>query len=90
MSKQFSTSTQFSFIRPVDKTLSGAKTPDLNGPKSDGSKGIFCIPESYSITGASLSDRLASYLGRLLGESFPTAETQSVYSTATADWTITV
>ena len=58
---QFSISTQFSFISPIDRTLSGVTTPGQNGPGSDGSEGVFCIPQSSSITGTSPSDFLASY-----------------------------
>ena len=37
-------------------TLSGAAIPDQSGPGSDGNKGLLCIPQTYSITGASPSD----------------------------------
>ena len=36
-------------------------------PGSDGNKGVFCIPQSSSIAGASPSDCLVSYLGHSLG-----------------------
>ena len=39
-----------------------------------------------SITGTSTSDRLVSYPGHSLGVSYPSAEVQSVYFTAPADW----
>ena len=42
--------------------------------------------QSSSITGASPSDCLVSYPGHLLEESYPSAEMQSVYCTAQADW----
>ena len=45
------------------------------------------IPQSSSITGTSPSDCLVSYQGHSLGESYPSAEVQSVYSTAPANWT---
>ena len=51
---------QFSSIRHIDRTLSG--------PGSDGNEGVLCIPQSSSITGASLSDCLVSYPGHSLGE----------------------
>ena len=54
---QFSISTQFRFIWPIDRTLSVAATPGLCGPWSDGNA------QSSRITGALLSDCLASYLG---------------------------
>ena len=46
------------------------------------------IPQSFSITGTSPSDCLVSYLGHSLlgGGSYPSAEVQSVYSTAPTDW----
>ena len=43
------------------------------------------ITQSSSITGASPSDCLVSYPGHALGWSYPSAEMQSVYSTAPAD-----
>ena len=41
---QFSISTQFSPIRPIDRTLSGAITPAQSGPGSDGNEGVLHIP----------------------------------------------
>ena len=79
---QFNISTQFSSIRPTDRNLSGATTPDQRGPRSDGSQGVHRIPQSSSITGASPSDCLMSYTGHSLEESYSSAEKQSVYSTA--------
>ena len=49
-------------------------------------KGYFRIPQSYCITGASPSDCFVSYPRHLLGESHPSAEMQSVYIAAPADW----
>ena len=85
---QFSLCTQFSSIKPIDRTLSGGTTPDQSGPGSDGNKGVFCIPKNSSITGTSLSDCLVSYAGHSLGsgESYHSEVMQSVYSTAPADW----
>ena len=63
-----------------------------SGPGRDGNEGVFCIPQSYSITVASLSDYLVSYPGEGLGESYPSAEMQSVYSAAQVDlanWDLT-
>ena len=45
----------------MDRTLSGATTPDLSGPESDGNKWLLRIFQSSSITGTSQSDRLVSY-----------------------------
>ena len=51
----------------------------------EGNEGVFRIPQNSSITGASPSDSLVSYQGYSLGEFYPSAEMQSVYSTAPAD-----
>ena len=53
-----------------------------SGPGSNGNEGVLHIPQSSSITEASPSD----CLGRSLRESYPSAEMQSVYSTALANW----
>ena len=63
-----------SFTWPIDSTLSGATTQGKSGPGSDGNEGVLCIPQSYSITGATPSDCLVSYLGHSLGESYPSTE----------------
>ena len=80
-------STHFSSIWPIDRTLSGAITQGQSGLGSGGNKEVLCIPQSSSITGTSPSDYLVSYPEDLLGESYLSAEKQSVYSTAPADWT---
>ena len=41
---QFSISTQFSSIQPIERTLSGATTPGQSGPWSDGNEGVLYIP----------------------------------------------
>ena len=66
--------------------LSGATTPDQSGTGSNVNEGVPHIPKSFSITGTSPSDYLVSYLGHSLGVSSPSAEKQSVYSSAPADW----
>ena len=53
---QFSISTQFSFIWPIDKTLSGATISVKSWLGNDGNEGVLCISQSSSITGASPSD----------------------------------
>ena len=73
-------------IWPIDRTLSGATDLRQKGPGSDGNKGVPHIPQSSSITGASSSNSLLSYPGHTLGESYSTAERQSVYSTAPSVW----
>ena len=53
-----------SSIWPIHRTLLGAITPGQSGPGSKGNEGVLCIPQSSSITGASLSYSLVSYLCR--------------------------
>ena len=57
-----------------------------SGPGSDANKGVLHIPQTSSITGTSSSDCLVSYPGHSLGESYPSAKMQLVYSTAPANW----
>ena len=71
---QFSVSTQFSSIYPIDRTLSGANTPDQSGPGSDVNEGVLRFPQSFNIIGALASDCLVSYPRHSLGESYPIAE----------------
>ena len=68
----------------------GATTPGQSGPGSNGNKGVLLIPQSSSSTGTSPSDCLVSYTGHSLGRSYHSAEVQSVYSTAPADWAINI
>ena len=49
---QFNISTQFSSIRPIERTRSGAATPSQSGLGSDSNKGILRILRSSSITRA--------------------------------------
>ena len=86
---QFSISMQFSSIWPMDRTLSGATTLSQNGTGSNGNEEVHCIPQISNITGTSPSDCLESYPRHSLqGGCYPTAEMQSVYSTAPVDWAI--
>ena len=78
--------TQFSSIWPIDRTLSGATTPGQNEPGRNGSEWVLRISQSFSITGALLSDCLVSHPGHSLRKSYPIEDMQSVYSTAPADW----
>ena len=79
---QFSIGIQFSSIWPIDRTLSGATTPGKSGLGSDGNERKLCIPQGSSIT-----DCLVSYAGHSLeAGSYLSAEMQSVYSTAPAEW----
>ena len=83
---QFSLSMQFTSVCPIDRTLSGAITPSYSRLGSDGNEGVP-IPQNLSITGTSPLDCFVSYPGHLLsGGSYASAEVQSVYSTALADW----
>ena len=52
---------QFSYILPIDTTLSGATTPGQSGSGSDGNEGILRIPQNSSITEIASSDCLVSY-----------------------------
>ena len=65
------------------RTLSSATTPSQSGPGSEGNEGILSIPQSSSTTGTPPSDCVVSYPGHSLG-GYPSAEMQSVYSTAPA------
>ena len=76
---------QFRSIWSIDRTLSGALLPVQSEPGSDDNEGVLHISQSSSITGTSLSNYLVSYLGHSLGRPYPSAEMQSVYSTAPAD-----
>ena len=80
-----------SSIWPIDLTLSSATMQGQSGPGSDGNEWILCIFQSLSITGALPRDCLMfiqnTHWGGDGGEGLtPTAEMQSVYSTALVDW----
>ena len=72
----------------MDRTQSGITTPGQSGPGNDGNKGILCIPQGSSITGASPLDCFVLYPRHSLGEFYPFVEMQSVYSAVPADWTL--
>ena len=74
-------------IWPIDKTLSGASIAIQSIPRSDGNEGKLYTPQRYIITGTSLSDSLVSYPEHSLEASYPSAEKQSIYSAAPADYT---
>ena len=74
-----------SSIWVIDRTLSGATILSQSGPGSNDNKRVLLIPESSSITGASSSDCLVSYLGHSLVVGYSSAEMQSVYSAAPAN-----
>ena len=79
-----------SFVWPIDRTLSGATNPGQSGHGSNGNEEVLHIPQSSSITGVSPSDCFVSYLGHSLGVSYLSAEMQSVYSIAPADWAVEI
>ena len=83
-----SISIQFSSIWPIDRTLSGATILGQSGSGSDGNEGVLHIPQSFSITGTSPSDCFVSYQDIHSGGGgfYSSAEHQSVYSTAPANW----
>ena len=71
----------------MERALPSATTPGQSGPGSNSNDGVLRIPQSSSITGPSPSDCLVSYPEHLWGV-YPSAEKQSVYSKAPADWAI--
>ena len=73
------------FIWSIDRTLSGATTPGQSGPGSDVNEGVLRIHHSSSIMGALPSDCLLTYPGHSLGETYFSAEMQSVYSAGPVD-----
>ena len=76
----------FSFSWLIDRTISDSASTVQRGPESDDNNMVFYILQSSRITEASPSDFLVSYLGYTLGESYLSAEMQSVYSPVPADW----
>ena len=83
----FAHSLNVSSIRLKDRILSGATIPGQSRHESNVREGIFHIPPNSSITGASSLNGLVSYPGHSFGRgSYPSAEMQSVYCTAPADW----
>ena len=73
---------------PIDRALSGATIPGQSGPGSNVNEGVLHIPQ-ISKAGASPSDCLELYPDTLWGSS-PSAEIQSVYSTALPEWVETI
>ena len=47
---------------PIDRNISGVTTPGQSWPRSDGNKGVLCIPQSSSVTGVLPSDFLCHIL----------------------------
>ena len=80
---------QFSFTWPIDRTRSGATTPGQSGPRNECNEGVFRIPPKLQQHYWNLTIRLLSFICTILflgGGSYPSAEKQSVYSTAPDDW----
>ena len=58
---QFSISTHFSFVWPINRTLSDANTPSQRGPGSSCNEEVLRISQSSSITETSPSEFLVSH-----------------------------
>ena len=73
-------------VLPLQATTPyGATTSSQGTPGSDHNNGVLHVPQSSTISEASSSDGLVSCPGDSLGESYPSAERQSEYSTTPAD-----
>ena len=71
------------------KDLSGAINLGESRPETNGKEEVLRIHQTSNITRTSPSDCLMSYIEHSLGvESYPSAEKQSVYSTASGDWSV--
>ena len=55
---QFSTSTLFSSIWPIDRTLSGAITLAKSGPGRNGNEGVLYILQDQSISESDHSEEI--------------------------------
>ena len=74
-----------SSIWPIDRIR-----PDQNLPRRNGNDRVFRITQSSNITEASPSDCFVSYPGHSLGESYTSAEMQSMYSASPGDRAIVI
>ena len=77
-----------STILPINRNLSNATTPGQSGPGNDSNERVLRILQSSRITWTSPPDCLVSYPRHSLGESYPSAGMQSMYSAAPADLAI--
>ena len=77
-----------SSIWPIDRALSGPTTPGQSGSENFGNEGVFWIPQSSTFTEVSPSDCLVLYPEHSEEGFYPSADIQSVYSTALASWAI--
>ena len=69
-------------------TLSDTATPGQSVPRGDDNEGVLVFPKGPALLEPH-HHCLTSYLGHPLvcvGESYPSAETQLVYSTTQANW----
>ena len=75
-----------SYFWLIDGTLTGSTPLGQNEPGSNSNEGVFHIPQR-SKTRTSPSDAVYCHIqdSRWVGESYPSAEMQSVYSTASTD-----
>ena len=73
---------------PADRDLSGTTILSQSGPGTVGNEGLLHISQSSRITEASSSDCLVLYPRHSLRESYSSAEMQSVYSTALANFIV--
>ena len=72
-------------ILSIDVNLTITTSLGQSGPGSNGYEGVLQIPQSLR-TGISPSDAVLSYPRLSLWVFYPSAEVQSIYSTAPADW----
>ena len=82
---QLSIHIQFSSIRPIDRTLSGATPTSRSGSGSDGNEEYFVFARTPALL-ESDHHTLASYQHSLWEWSYPSVVKKTVYSTAPADW----
>ena len=73
-----------SSIWPIDRTLSRATSSGQSGPESDDNEGVRIPPKHYWSPTIRLLNVLSGH--SLVGESYLSAEMQSVHYTAPADW----
>ena len=74
-----------SSILLIERVVTRSTIPGQSGHESNCNEGVLHNPQSSWI-GASPSDGSMSYPGLCVCVSYPSAEIQSVYSTAPADW----
>ena len=72
-------------IWSIDGTLSGVADPGHSRPGRNGSEKVLSIIQISSSIGVSPSDYFMSYPEHALEDFYPSAEMQSIHSTAAAD-----